>query len=266
MVHLVLTAEHAGNEIPEPYASYFRSGDAQAALYSHRGWDPGSAEIAAELSRYFDRPVLAQRVSRLLVECNRSIDHPALWSEFSAPMPESLRDDALARYWRPHREAVRSAVERAPSGATVVHVSVHTFTPVWRGKRRATDIGILYDPRMRGEVALSARWQRTLKAHPAAAGLGVHRNRPYRGWTDGLVTSLRAQFSSERYVGIELEVAQGIVTPDPSAVRGSRAQRRVPNASAITDALCGSLATALGEVPGLSGRSAVGGLRVSARP
>ena len=253
MIHLVLTAEHAGNEIPERYADYFRSPDARAALDSHRGWDPGSIEIAESFSDFFDVPVQTQRVSRLLVECNRSSDHPALWSEFSAPMPEPLRQEVLTRYWLPHREAVRSAVAGAPSGATVVHVGVHTFTPVWKGRPRATKIGILYDHRRPGEAVFAAGWQAKLKAEPAIRGLAVHRNRPYRGWTDGLVTSLRAEFSNERYIGIELEVAQGIVLPRPAGARRRETRVSAASVSPFTAALCSSLDAALAELAGPSG-------------
>jgi hypothetical protein len=43
----------------------------------------------------------------------------------------------------------------------------------------------------------------------------VHLNRPYRGWTDGLTTSFRAEFPPTRYLGFELEVSQALVPVDP---------------------------------------------------
>ena len=148
-----------------------------------------------------------QRTSRLLVECNRSIGHPQLWSEFSRDLPEVEKTRILDHYWRPHREAVRQMIEVRPPGL-VVHVSVHSFTPEWKGKRRATDIGVLHDPTRKAEARLASLWRSYLSD---SSPLTVHRNRPYRGWTDGLTTTIRQEMPEGRYVGIELEVSQALM-------------------------------------------------------
>jgi predicted N-formylglutamate amidohydrolase len=224
--HVVVSAEHAGNEIPARYRTLFDSDAARRALVSHRGWDPGSAEIASLLARECDAPLVAQRVSRLLVECNRSLGHRALWSEFSRGLAGQERSGVLDRYWHAHRDAVRRLVDRAPEGATVVHVGVHTFTPVWKERPRATDIGLLLDPRRRRERHIAGRWRRGLARAFAAEGLRVHLNLPYRGWTDGLTTTLRGQLPEDRYVGIELEVSQRLVPlPAEAASRLAAALR-----------------------------------------
>ena len=44
------------------------------------------------------------------------------------------------------------------------------------------------------------------------APLAIHLNRPYRGWTDGLTSSLRRELPEDRYVGVELEVSQRLAT------------------------------------------------------
>lgn len=253
----VVSCEHAGNKVPKRHAGLFRSATARAALDSHRGWDPGSVEIGEQLARELDAPLVVQRVSRLLVECNRSLGHPALFSEFSLGLSEAERAVVLERYWSHHRDAVRRHVDAAPPGLTVVHLGVHTFTSAWKGRRRPTDIGLLYDPRRRTEADLARRWRRELErlvggegwsggvavggavdasdgpergsARPVALeGLRVHLNRPYRGWTDGLTTTLRREHYETRYLGIELEVSQRLV-PLPADVvsRIGRALRSV---------------------------------------
>ena len=126
----------------------------------------------------------------------------------------------IDRHWSRHRETVRERVRSAPPGVTVVHVGVHTFTPVWKGRRRTTTIGLLYHPRRPAEAGLVRRWRRELvRRLPAellpadqfpAGQLRVHLNRPYRGWTDGLTTALRRELPDSRYLGIELEVSQGL--------------------------------------------------------
>lgn len=88
----------------------------------------------------------------------------------------------------------------------VLHLSMHTFTPWWRGKRRTTDIGILCSTRRPRERAVADHFIRHLKS--ALPNQNIHRNRPYRGDTDGLATQLRTRFEEENYVGLEIECSQ----------------------------------------------------------
>jgi predicted N-formylglutamate amidohydrolase len=90
-------------------------------------------------------------------------------------------------------------------------VGIHTFTSVWKGRRRSTEIGLLYDPSRSLEARLVGTWRYALQRHESSRHLTVHRNRPYRGWTDGLVSGLRTQYPDRRYAGIELEVSQALV-------------------------------------------------------
>lgn len=209
-VSFVVSCEHGGREVPERYAPLFETSEARFALGGHRGWDPGSAELGAELAHQLGAPLIVQRTTRLLVECNRSLGHPSLWSDFSKGLPPDEKEEVLRRYWHPHRDAVLRAIDMQPDGL-VVHVGVHSFTPIWNGRRRVTDIGLLHDPRRATESGLVRRWRAGLQADEATRGLVVHRNRPYRGWTDGLVTTLRGALPESRYAGIELEVSQALM-------------------------------------------------------
>ncbi len=75
---------------------------------------------------------------------------------------------------------------------------------------------MLYDPHRAFECAIADRLIAHLQDH--APSLRVRRNLPYRGWTDGLTTTLRRHFPKARYAGIELEVSRAIAT-------GARARR-----------------------------------------
>jgi predicted N-formylglutamate amidohydrolase len=207
----VLSCEHAGNRVPERYRGLFETVAAKGALFSHRGWDPGALEVAEVLADRLGAPLVAQTVTRLLVECNRSEDHPALWSEYSRGFPAAERTRILDEIWRSHRQAVRERVEVASVDGTVVHLGIHSFTPVWRGRARSTDIGILHDPARGTERAFAVSWRRRLAAALRPLGLVTHLNRPYRGWTDGLTTTLRRAFAQERYLGLEVEISQRLM-------------------------------------------------------
>jgi predicted N-formylglutamate amidohydrolase len=175
------------------------------------GWDPGAVDIARMLSRQLGAPLRATYVSRLVIECNRSLGHPRLWSEFTRDLGESDKRALVERVWLRHRDRVRALIESTPSHVTVVHVGVHTFTPSLDGRPRTTDLGLLYDPRRATERAFAERWLRSMKAGKGD-GLRVHRNRPYRGDSDGLVTALRSEFDPRRYLGFELEISQRLAT------------------------------------------------------
>src|SRR6185369_1476023 len=62
-VGLVLSCEHAGNEIPAPYAPGFRA--TKQTLGSHRGYDPGSHALAQAFATTLGVRLYAQSVSRL---------------------------------------------------------------------------------------------------------------------------------------------------------------------------------------------------------
>ena len=205
---LVLSCEHAGRRIPREYASLFRG--AGRALASHRGFDAGALAVARSLARRLDRPLLAATWSRLLVDANRSPGNRRIWSERTAGLPAGERARILARYWWPHREAALAAVRAASSGGRrVLHVAVHSFTPVLAGRARNADLGLLYDPRRAREAELCARWREILRELDPS--LRVRRNFPYRGASDGLTTWLRRRLPERAYAGIELELSQALL-------------------------------------------------------
>lgn len=204
---LVISCEHAGNRVPPRYRAQFR-GQA-AALKSHRGWDPGALDLARAIAFRCNAPLLANTTSRLLVECNRSLGHPQLFSEFTRDLGSAEQFHLLAMFYHPHRRAVEVALRRAVRRrGRVVHIGVHSFTPVLNGKRRRADVGLLFDPKHRFEGEVVDALARELRAR--APKLRVRRNYPYRGWTDGLTTTLRSRFSAATYAGIELEVNQAL--------------------------------------------------------
>ncbi len=205
--HLLLTCEHAGNRIPRAYAPLFRGED--ALLATHRGWDPGAYTLARFLAKRLRRPLHAVTWSRLFVEANRAAHNPRIWSRFTRALPKSERAVILARYWWPHRAKVEAAVAEAARGARVVHVAVHSFTPDLDGEARNADVGLLYDSRRPREASLCRRWGEILAR--VAPDLRVRYNYPYRGNTDGLGTWLRKRHPAARYLGIEIEINQGLV-------------------------------------------------------
>jgi predicted N-formylglutamate amidohydrolase len=204
----LITCEHGGNRIPAPYRRLF-SGQG-ALLATHRGYDPGALVMARALARAFAAPLVSSTVSRLLIDLNRSIGHPRLFSAATRAAPAQARAAIVEQYYRPYRGEVERRVRQAVSrGRRVVHISSHSFTPELDGKVRNADVGLLYHPGRAGEAELCARWKASLAS--SAPPLRVRRNYPYAGKGDGLTSTLRLCFPPGAYVGIELEVNQAVV-------------------------------------------------------
>ncbi|MGA7180745.1 MAG: N-formylglutamate amidohydrolase [Thiobacillaceae bacterium] len=217
----LVTCEHGGNHVPTPYQHLFAS--REALLDSHRGWDPGALFLARQLARALKAPLFYATVSRLVIDLNRSIGHSRLYSEVTRAAPREVRKEILLHHYLPYRNRVEEHIVREVArGHRIVHLSSHSFTPVLHGDERKADVGLLYDPARRGEVALSRLWQAALKA--SASELRVRRNYPYTGKSDGFTAYLRRQFSVQDYVGIELEINQKHVTPDVGSWRDLRAR------------------------------------------
>ena len=203
MFNVLLTCEHGGNDVPYEYQHLFE--DAHHGLETNRGWDIGILPFAEEMARYLKAPLISSTVSRLLVELNRSLGHPQLFSEFSNQLPKCARKELLEKYYFPHRETVAQAVENALEYGRVFHITVHSFTPELNGQVRNADITFLYDYRRKDEARLATLWQEGIEAQ---LPVKVRRNYPYRGHTDGLTSSLRKHWNSDDYVGICIEVNQ----------------------------------------------------------
>src|SRR6202142_1866648 len=95
----LLTSDHYGRAIPR------RLGDLglpERELTRHIAWDIGIAGVADALSGHFDAHLIAQRYSRLVIDCNRPPTAPSSIPRISEatiiPANEALaRDAAEAR-------------------------------------------------------------------------------------------------------------------------------------------------------------------------
>lgn len=204
-VQFVVTCEHGGNRIPPRYQSLFAG--YRTLLHSHRGYDRGALRMAKELAVALNAALFAATISRLLIDLNRSTGHPHLFSDVTKVLPAPVRCEILAHYYSPYRHRVEKLIaDEIDSGKQVIHISSHSFTPIFDGQLRHADIGLLYDPARVRERLFCCDWQASLKAK--APGLIIRRNYPYTGRADGITVHLRRRFPASRYLGIELEINQ----------------------------------------------------------
>jgi predicted N-formylglutamate amidohydrolase len=206
---IVLSCEHAGNAVPRAYRHLFAAN--RSVLTTHRGYDIGIVQVAWQMAAILGVPLLACRTSRLLIEPNRSLHHRELFSEFSRDLPAADKTRLIEYIWRPHRDAVTESVVRGiRRHGRVLHLALHSFTPVLEGRTRTADIGLLYDPKRLAETQFALALQQSLQE---TTGLRIRRNYPYRGAADGLTTALRRAFGPRNYVGLEIELNQDMLLP-----------------------------------------------------
>ncbi|MEY4930344.1 MAG: hypothetical protein RI909_1068, partial [Bacteroidota bacterium] len=149
-------------------------------------------------------PVYGCLTTRLLIETNRSMDSTQLFSEFTDSLSASEKEKLVQEIYKPYRDAVQHEIEK--SNNPVLHLSIHSFTPIWNGMERKTDIGILFDPSRNAESLWAEQLKKNLQDYLPT--LQLHFNEPYQGTDDGFTTWLRERFADERYAGIEIEVNQ----------------------------------------------------------
>jgi predicted N-formylglutamate amidohydrolase len=174
----LLTSDHYGRSLPKKLGDL---GVSESELKRHIAWDIGIAGVAERLSDHLDAHLIAQRYSRLVIDCNRPIGAPSsipLFSEATAvPGNEGLsRDDRDKRQheiFDPYHVRIDQVIEqRKRATRPTVLVSLHSFTPVYAGVARPWQIAALYQR----DTVLPPL---LLQAFRAEADLVVGDNEPY---------------------------------------------------------------------------------------
>jgi predicted N-formylglutamate amidohydrolase len=146
----LFTSDHYGRLIPK------RLGDLglpETELTRHIAWDIGIAGVADRLSNLLGAHLIAQRYSRLVIDCNRppgvASSIPLLSEATTIPGNEGLwREDAELRrraIFDPYHRRIDEVIDqRLSAKQPTILVSLHSFTPVYAGVRRPWHIGTLY--------------------------------------------------------------------------------------------------------------------------
>jgi predicted N-formylglutamate amidohydrolase len=131
----VLTCEHAGRHVP---ARLRDLGIPPTEMDRHIAYDIGADGLARHLSAILDAPLVLQRFSRLVVDCNRPFDAPDCFPAVSdgtvVPANENLterqRRQRFEEIHQPFHGAVSRLLDRRERAARpTILVSIHSFTP-----------------------------------------------------------------------------------------------------------------------------------------
>jgi len=146
----LFTCDHYGRVIPRMLGNL---GLPDGELIRHIAWDIGIAGVAERVAAALNAHLIAQRYSRLVIDCNRppkAVSSIPLISEATTiPGNDGLTQDAKARrrelIFDPYHRRIDDAIDaRLAVGQPTVLVSLHSFTPVYAGIKRPWHIGTLY--------------------------------------------------------------------------------------------------------------------------
>src|SRR5467141_2718150 len=129
----LLTCDHYGRLLPQTLADL---GLPESELVRHSAWDIGIAGVAEALSKHLDAHLIAQRYSRLVIDCNRppqaASSIPRISDATTIPGNEGMAPDAAAARRRSifdpyHRRIHEVTDRRLRDGVPTVLVSLHSF-------------------------------------------------------------------------------------------------------------------------------------------
>lgn len=205
----VVVCEHASNVFPAPWGTLGLTPDQQAA---HIAWDPGALGLARGLARRIGAVLVHAPVSRLIYDCNRAPDRPGAMAERSemhvipgnAALSPEARSDRTAAVYLPFQTALhRVLADRMARGQATALLTIHSFTPVWMGQPRSTELGVIHD----ADPALALA---ILAAARAATGLVCDLNAPYSA-ADDVTHTLRLQATPYGLRNAMIEVRNDLI-------------------------------------------------------
>ena len=207
---IVLVCEHASAFIPERFDGL---GLTDEAAKSHIAWDIGALETAKHMAELLDAPLVASKISRLIYDCNRSPDAidamPATSEIHTIPGNQNLSDEQknerVEACYRPFERLLNDVLDQG--GQQTALVTMHSFTPVYKGEKRAVEIGILSDD--------DDRFARALMQ--VASGYVIRLNEPY-GKQDGVTHTLAHHAVPRGLLNVMLEIRSDLIaTPEKCA-------------------------------------------------
>ncbi|WP_020173473.1 N-formylglutamate amidohydrolase [Methyloferula stellata] len=204
---VLFVCDHATNALPQSYGTL---GLEPADLTRHIAYDIGAAWVTRRLATAFEAPAILSTFSRLLIDPNRGADDPTLVPKLSdrriIPGNEAADEAEVAlrrdAFWSPYRRAISARIEAMLArGPVPIVISIHSFTPSWRGDPRPWEVGILWDS--------DPRLAKPLIEALAADGLVTGDNEPYDGALIG--DTLDDEVTRRGLAGLLIETRQDLI-------------------------------------------------------
>jgi len=208
--NFVFAVDHAGWQIPRRLDDL---GLPQSELRRHVAWDIGSLAVARATSSALDAPLIAQRYSRLVIDCNRdpmaasSIATLSEWIEIPGNIGLSALEIAARRaeIFDPYHDHLRTLLDACQAmGRSTILVTQHTMTDLYKGVRREMHAAVLYN-RDRSFAGI------LLEALRRETGLIIADNEPYFV-SDATDYTIPRHAEARGLPYVEIEIRQDLVT------------------------------------------------------
>lgn len=208
----LLIGDHAGLSIPKSLETLGVGPDGMAR---HIASDIGIRGLGQLLSARLDAPFIAQRYSRLVIDCNRDPARADAIVEASdgtvvpgnASLSEADRRARIEAIHRPYHAAIEAEIDgRTAAGLTTVLIALHSFTPAMDGFRRPWQAGVLHHA---GETRFAYAMLDALRGVP---GLTIGDNEPYR--MDETDFTIPHHAYPRGLDHVELEIRQDLITEE----------------------------------------------------
>ena len=201
----VLVADHAGNAIPRALGNL---GLGEDELARHIAWDIGIAGVADALAERLGAPLVRQRYSRLVIDCNRDPARADAIPEVSdgsaiagnVGLEAAGRAARIAAIHAPYHDAIAAALGQRQ---TPILIALHSFTPAMNGFARPWHAGVLHD---RGDTRFSDAVLAGLRARVDAP---VGDNEPYA--MDGIDFTVPHHCYAAGLAYAEIEIRQDLI-------------------------------------------------------
>ena len=180
----LLMADHASNDMPPEYNGLGLDAE---QLKRHIAYDIGVKEFTLRLAKKLNIPAVMGRFSRLLIDPNRGMMDPTLVMRVSdgkiidgnRNITKTEKLERIERFYKPYDAAITSMIDGFEGHAVApTLLAIHSFTPYWRGNKRPTEVGLLWNE----DQAFTTRIVAALRA---TTNYVVHENAPYRGGMPG---------------------------------------------------------------------------------
>ncbi len=206
---ILIACDHAEIRIPKQLGNLGLNND---QLQMHIACDIGAKQVAIQLSRLFDAPLILSNYSRLVIDLNRHLDDPTLIADESDHIPvpgnqnlqDTDRQQRINQIFHPYHNQYSDLVTRMiEKHRTPIILSVHSFTPCMDGFSRPWHFGVLYEK----DEALA---RRLLAAFAKLPNRVTGDNKPY----DARIPQGYAQLVHARDRGVEMaliEIRQDLI-------------------------------------------------------
>lgn len=202
---LILSCEHASPHLPHDWQHLFLNLTPSSNLNDDfKRFDPYAKELSVYLAKQLNCELRLGEISRLLIDLNKSEDQEHCFANnILEKLSEKDKKSLLEDYYYPFRHDFADLLKKhIQNNQQVLHLSIHTFNPVEKGKMHNAAIGLLYDPKRHAEKEVARIFHEILiKRTPYKVRL----NYPRAGKTDNHTSSIRKYFDETCYLGIELE-------------------------------------------------------------